>query len=71
QQVLGVPARIGQPFGVGGVGLTLTHPMYATAIGLLRHGARQYESTGAPGAGTAFLQSARRAVSAVLDRFGL
>jgi cell division protein FtsA len=41
QQVLGVPIRIGRPHGVGGLGETLEHPMYATAVGLVLFGARQ------------------------------
>jgi cell division protein FtsA len=41
QQVLGVPVRIGRPHGVGGLGATLEHPMYATAVGLILYGARQ------------------------------
>src|SRR5579871_3310814 len=41
QQVLGLPVRIGRPHGVGGLGETLEHPMYATAVGLVLYGARQ------------------------------
>ncbi|HZP84862.1 MAG TPA: cell division protein FtsA [Chthonomonadaceae bacterium] len=41
QQVMGLSVRIGKPQGVGGLGETLTHPMYATAVGLVQYGARQ------------------------------
>ncbi len=41
QQVMGTPVRIGKPHGVGGLGETLTHPMYATAVGLVLYGARR------------------------------
>jgi cell division protein FtsA len=40
-QVMGIPVRIGLPRGVGGLGETLTHPMYATAVGLIHYGAAQ------------------------------
>ena len=41
QQVMGMTVRIGKPYGVGGLGETLTHPMYATGIGLVQYGAHQ------------------------------
>ena len=44
QQVLDMPARIGGPQSVGGLGETLTHPMYATAVGLVQYGARQHRA---------------------------
>ncbi|CCW34800.1 cell division protein FtsA [Chthonomonas calidirosea] len=37
--VLALPVRLGTPARLGGLGETLTHPMYATAVGLLRYGA--------------------------------
>lgn len=44
-QVMGLSVRIGKPQGVGGLGETLTHPMYATAVGLLLYGERQLRAT--------------------------
>lgn len=40
-QVMGCPVRIGKPYGIGGLGETLSHPMYATAVGLVQFGVRQ------------------------------
>ena len=39
-QVLEMPIRIGNPTPIGGLGESLMHPMYATAIGLVQYGAR-------------------------------
>jgi cell division protein FtsA len=39
--VLALPVRLGTPARLGGLGETLTHPMYATAVGLLRYGAQR------------------------------
>jgi cell division protein FtsA len=44
QQVMELPVRIGRPQPLGGLGETLTHPMYATAIGLLKYGASQLQA---------------------------
>jgi len=41
QQVMGLSVRIGKPQGIGGLGETLTNPIYATAVGLVLYGARQ------------------------------
>lgn len=41
QEVFDRPIRIGSPIEVGGLGNTLTHPMYSTAVGLVHYGARQ------------------------------
>jgi cell division protein FtsA len=41
QQVMGISVRIGKPHHIGGLGETLTHPMYATAVGLVQYGVRQ------------------------------
>jgi cell division protein FtsA len=42
QQVTGLAVRLGQPYGLSGLGETLHHPRYATAVGLLKYGAQQY-----------------------------
>lgn len=44
-QELRMPVRVGRPQGLGGLGETLDHPMYATAAGLLLYGARQTAMT--------------------------
>lgn len=44
QQVLGLSVRIGKPQGVGGLGETLSHPMYATGVGLILYGAKQWKN---------------------------
>jgi cell division protein FtsA len=44
QQVMGLPCRIGRPQGIGGLTEALTHPMYATAVGLVLYGARHVKS---------------------------
>lgn len=41
QEGMHLPVRLGKPYGVKGLGDTLTHPMYATAIGLVQYGAQQ------------------------------
>lgn len=48
QQVCEMPVRIGKPQGVAGLGETLTHPSYATAIGLLQYGAHQVQAQQQP-----------------------
>ncbi|MBC7528420.1 MAG: cell division protein FtsA [Chthonomonadaceae bacterium] len=45
QEETGLSVRIGYPQGVGGLGETLTHPSYATAIGLVQYGARQLQNS--------------------------
>lgn len=42
QQVTGLSVRIGKPYGVGGLGESLDHPLYATAVGLIKYGAQQH-----------------------------
>ena len=42
QELLGLPVRIGRPHGLGGLGRTLEHPMYGTAVGLVQYGARHH-----------------------------
>ena len=55
EQVLGMPVRRGIPHGVGGLSEIVRSPIYATAVGLVRYGARQleggYVSRGVAGAG--------------------
>ena len=41
QQTLGLPVRIGKPHGVGGMGESLTHPRFATAVGLIKFAVKQ------------------------------
>jgi cell division protein FtsA len=41
QQVMGLPCRIGRPQGLTGLTDALSHPMYATAVGLVLYGGRQ------------------------------
>jgi cell division protein FtsA len=41
QHVMGLPCRIGRPQGIRGLTEALSHPMYATAVGLVEYGARQ------------------------------
>jgi len=41
QRVIGLPVRVGGPHNVGGLGSTLEHPGYATAVGLVHYGARR------------------------------
>jgi cell division protein FtsA len=40
-EVLQMPARLGKPRPLGGLGDTLTHPSYATGVGLLLYGAER------------------------------
>lgn len=44
EQVVGLPVRIGRPRGLGGLGETLTDPKFATAVGLVQYGARQWRT---------------------------
>lgn len=48
QQAMRMPVRVGKPHGVGGLGIELTHPRYATAVGLVQYGARQMQQYGKP-----------------------
>ena len=41
QQVMGLPCRVGRPYGLIGLNEALMHPMYATAVGLVQYGARR------------------------------
>lgn len=50
QQVLGTSVRIGLPRGVGGLGETLSHPRYATAVGLVQYGVQQMRNGHIPSA---------------------
>ncbi len=45
EQATGLAIRIGYPRHVGGIGETLTHPSYATGIGLIHYGAQQFRAT--------------------------
>ena len=40
EQIFNLPARLGFPYGVGGLSDVVNNPMYATAVGLLLYGAR-------------------------------
>ncbi|HLJ57848.1 MAG TPA: cell division protein FtsA [Chthonomonadaceae bacterium] len=51
QQVMGLPCRIGRPSGIAGLSDALTHPMYATAVGLVLYGAHQVAAGRHPGGG--------------------
>jgi len=44
EEVLGMPVRIGMPCGLGGLADVVRSPMYATAVGLLKFGARRTAS---------------------------
>lgn len=48
EQATGVAIRIGCPRPVGGIGETLTHPSYATGVGLINYGAQQFKPTAEP-----------------------
>lgn len=50
EQATGLSIRIGYPRHVGGIGETLTHPSYATGIGLIHYGAQQFRATPEQGA---------------------
>ncbi len=45
QQVLRMPVRVGKPHGINSLPEALTHPMYATAVGLVLYGARHERDT--------------------------
>ncbi len=73
QQVMNMPVRIGTPQGIGAIGETLTHPRYATAIGLILYGAKQVREGRQPthtrGSGGAF-SLLQRLLDWLRDRFG-
>ena len=73
QQVMETPVRIGKPFGVGGLGETLTHPKYATAIGLVQFGAKQIKTAqqpiARPPSGGGFFGALSRFFASLFDRF--
>lgn len=73
QQTLGVPVRIGNPRGVGGLGETLTHPSYATAIGLVLYGVEQARAAHQPERivhTPGFMQLLRNFLKSVRSLFG-
>jgi cell division protein FtsA len=45
EDVLGLPIRLGQPQGVGGLVDVVRSPMYATAVGLVLFGARNIDAS--------------------------
>ncbi|MCC6810062.1 MAG: cell division protein FtsA [Deltaproteobacteria bacterium] len=45
EDVLGLPIRLGQPQGVGGLADVVRSPMYATAVGLVLFGARNIDAS--------------------------
>ncbi|WP_147822225.1 cell division protein FtsA [Salidesulfovibrio onnuriiensis] len=47
EQIFDLPVRIGSPTGVGGLSSEVNSPMYATAVGLLMHGAEEEGGSGA------------------------
>jgi cell division protein FtsA len=48
EQVTGLNIRIGYPRHLGGIGDTLTHPSFATGVGLIHYGAQQFKATPEP-----------------------
>lgn len=42
EEVLGLPIRLGEPHGVGGLSDVVGSPAHATGVGLLRHGAKRF-----------------------------
>jgi cell division protein FtsA len=42
EELFQMPVRVGQPFGVEGLGEVVNNPVHATGVGLLRFGARQF-----------------------------
>jgi cell division protein FtsA len=44
EQVLGMPVRRGMPIGVGGLVDVVKSPIYATGVGLVRHGVKQIDA---------------------------
>lgn len=74
QQVIGMPIRIGKPHSLGGLGETLAHPMYATAVGLIEYGARQTQSLHPPAhdrESGSFLGAIGRFLKSVKEWFGM
>ncbi len=72
QQVMGLSVRIGKPQPLGGLGETLTNPMYATAVGLVLYGAREMRHTqqsGRSGGGAG--QGLRRLFARIKEWFGI
>ncbi len=62
------PVRRGVPQGVGGLAEVIRSPIYATAVGLTRHGARRH-GPGAAADGTLFGRLARRVSGFLNDIF--
>ncbi len=73
ERVIGVPVRIGRPYGVGGLGNTLTDPKYATAVGLVLYGSHEVRTTRPQKAesGSEFVRSLRRWFRLFMDKFGV
>jgi cell division protein FtsA len=45
EELFQMPVRVGQPFGVEGLGEVVNNPVHATGVGLLRFGARQFHGS--------------------------
>jgi cell division protein FtsA len=75
-EVMEMPVRIGKPQGVGGLGETLTHPMYATAVGLVQYGAKQvraaqHSARGHHSGSGGFLRGLRTVWTWLKSQFGI
>ena len=64
REMLGVPCRIGAPMNLSGLADSIDSPSYATAVGLLRWGARHGSSLPANGSG-----SERPGIGSAYERF--
>jgi cell division protein FtsA len=73
QHVMGLPVRVGKPQGIKGLNETLSHPMYATVVGLVQYGARQMlaENHSHRGRSSSKLQGLRKWWARLREIFGI
>jgi cell division protein FtsA len=73
QHVMGLPVRIGKPQGLNGLTDALSHPMYATVVGLVQYGARQVTADrhGGSRAGSRKLHGFRKWFARFREIFGI
>lgn len=68
EDVLGLPIRLGQPKGVGGLVDVISSPSYATAVGLVQYGAREQAGRIRPGEANLYQRTTKR-IGSWLENF--
>lgn len=67
EEIIGLPARLGVPTGVGGLSQVIQTPVYATGVGLAMYGAQFYEHEDMRNKDTNIYKKVRKRMSAWLQ----